>query len=45
VGYAVTAAAYWLAGRLGSPEGGDGQLPSGAGGAPSPSPSAQCCSS
>jgi hypothetical protein len=45
VGYAVTAAAYWLAGRLGSPEGGDGQLPSGAGGAPSPSPSAQFCSS
>jgi hypothetical protein len=45
VGYAVTAAAYWLAGRLGLPEGGDGQLPSGAGGAPSPSPSAQFCSS
>jgi len=45
VGYAVTAAAYWLAGRLGSPEGGDGQPPSGAGGAPSPSPSAQCTSS
>jgi MFS family permease len=46
VGYAVTAAVYWLAGRLPSPEGGGGQPPpSGAGGAPSPSPSAQRSSS
>jgi len=45
-GYAVTAGAYWLASRLPSPEGGDGQPPpSGAGGAPSPSPSAQRSSS
>ena len=41
VGYAVTAAAYWLASRLPSPDGGNGQPPSGAGGAPSPAPSAQ----
>ena len=40
-GYAVTAGAYWLATRLRSPDGGNGQPPSGAGGAPSPSPSAQ----
>jgi hypothetical protein len=45
VGYAVTAAAYWLAGRLSSPRGGDSQPPPGAGGAPSPSPSAQRSSS
>jgi hypothetical protein len=45
-GYAVTAGAYWLASRLPSPEGGEGQPPpSGAGGAPSPSPSAQRSSS
>ena len=41
VGYAVTAAAYWLAARQPSPGGGDGQSSPGAGGAPSPSPSAQ----
>ena len=41
VGYAVTAGAYWLATRLRSPDGGNGQPPSGAGGAPSPAPSAQ----
>ena len=40
-GYAVTAGAYWLATRLRSPDGGNGQPPSGAGGAPSPAPSAQ----
>jgi hypothetical protein len=45
VGYAVTAAGYWLASRLASPGGGGGQPPSGAGGAPSPSPSAQRTSS
>ena len=45
VGYAVTAAGYWLAARLASPGGGGGQPPSGAGGAPSPSPSAQRTSS
>ena len=45
-GYAVTAGAYWLASRLPSAEGGDGQPPpSGAGGAPSPAPSAQRSSS
>ena len=45
VGYAVTAAAYWLAARQPSPGGGDGQSSAGAGGAPSPSPSAQRSSS
>ncbi len=44
-GYAVAAAGYWAAGRLASPEGGDGQPPAGSGGAPSPSPSAQSSSS
>jgi hypothetical protein len=42
VGYAVAAAAYWLAARRPSPEDGNGQpSSSGAGGAPSPSRSAQ----
>ena len=44
VGYAVTAAAYWLASRLPSPEGGQ-PLPAGSGGDPSPSASAQSSSS
>jgi MFS family permease len=44
-GYAITAAGYWLAGRLPSREGGEGQPPSGSGGTPSPSPSAQRSSS
>ncbi len=44
-GYAITAAGYWLAGRHPSREGGEGQPPSGSGGTPSPSPSAQRSSS
>ena len=44
VGYAVTAAADWLASRLASPEGGQA-LPGGSGGDPSPSASAQSSSS
>jgi hypothetical protein len=42
VGYAVTAAAYWVASRLPSSDGGQPpEEPGGSGGDPSPSASAQ----